>query len=112
MEGLLHVVSPVTLETADKLGQGNDSGVVIKAKPLDGIQGVDCVGEGDELDTNQSIVGTAVINIPLSFQAATDEGREQRTGTILDNVAIVEEQKENVIFCSHTKMKSKEFFEL
>ena len=58
------------------------------------------------------MVSTAVINIPLSFQAATDEGREQRAGTILDNVAIVEEQKENAIFCPHTKMKSKKLFEL
>ena len=49
---------------------------MVKAKPLDGVQGVDCVREGDELDTNQSIVSTAVINIPLSFQATADEGRE------------------------------------
>ena len=48
----MHVVSPVTLETADKLGQGNNGRVVIKTKPLDGVQGVDGVGEGDELDTN------------------------------------------------------------
>ena len=85
---------------------------MIKAKPLDGVQGVDGVGEGDELDTNQSVVSTAVIDIPLTFQAATDEGREERTGTILDDVAIVEEQKENVIFCPHTKMKFKKLFEL
>ena len=85
---------------------------MIKTKPLDGIQGVDCVGEGDELDANQSVVSTAVINIPLGFQAATDEGREQRTGTILDNVAIVDKQKENGIFRPHTKMKSKKLFEL
>ena len=85
---------------------------MIKAKPLDGVQGVDGVGEGDELDTNQSVVSTAVIDIPLTFQAATDEGREERTGTILDDVAIVEEQKENVIFCPHTKMKIKKLFEL
>ena len=85
---------------------------MVKTKPLDGVQRVDCVGEGDELDTNQSVVSTAVINIPLGFQAATDEGREQRTGAILDNVAIVEKQKKNSIFCPHTKMKSKKFFEL
>ena len=108
----MHVISPVTLETADKLGQGNNGRVVIKAKPFNGIQSVDGVGEGDELDTNQSVVSTAVVNIPLSFQAATDEGREQRTGTKLDDVSIVEEQKENVIFCSHPEMKSNELFEL
>lgn len=85
---------------------------MIKTKPLNGVQSVHGVGERDELDTNQSVVGTAVINIPLSFQAATDEGREQRTGGILDNVAIVEEQKENTVFCPHTEMKSKELFEL
>ena len=85
---------------------------MIKTKPLDGVQSVNRVGEGDELDANQGVVSTAVINIPLSFHAATDEGREQRTGTKLDDVAIVEEQKENVVFCSHTEMKSKELFEL
>ena len=58
------------------------------------------------------MVSTAVINIPLGFQAATDKGREQRTGTILDNVAIVDKQKENGIFRPHTKMKSKKLFEL
>jgi len=62
---------------------------VIKAKPLDGVQSVDGIGEGDELDTNYSVVSTAVIDIPLSFQAAMDERREQRTWTILDDVAIV-----------------------
>ena len=85
---------------------------MIKAKPLDGVQCVHGVGEGDELDTNQSVVSTAVVYIPLSFQAATDEGREKRTWTELDDVAIVEKQKKNVVFCAHTKMKSKELFEL
>ena len=112
MKRLLHVVTPVTLETADKLGQGKNSRVVIKAKPLDGVQSVDRVGERDELDANQSVVSTAVVNIPFGFQATTDEGGEQRTGTKLDNVAIVEEKKENGIFCPHSEMKSKEFFEL
>ena len=85
---------------------------MIKAKPLDGVQCVHGVGEGDELDTNQSVVSTAIVNIPLSFQAATDEGREKRTGTKLDDVAIVEKQKKNAIFCPHTEMKSKELFKL
>ena len=85
---------------------------MIKAKSLDGVQCVDGVGEGDELDTNQSVVSTTIVNIPLSFQAATDEGREKRTRTKLDDVAIVEKQKKNAIFCSHTEMKSKKFFEL
>ena len=85
---------------------------MIKTKPLDGVQSVNSVGEGDELDTNQRVVSTTVVNIPLSFQAATDKRREQRTGTKLDDVAVVEEEKENGIFRPHTKMKSKELFEL
>jgi len=112
MEGLLHVVSPVTLETADKLSQGKNGRVLIKTKPLDGVQSVDGVGEGDELDTNQREVGTAVVNIPLSFQATTDERREQRTGAKLDDIPVVEEEKENGILSPHAEMKSEKLFEL
>ena len=64
---------------------------MIKTKPLNGVQSVHGVGEGYELDTNQSVVSAAVVNIPFGFQAATNEGREQRTGTKFDDVAIVEE---------------------
>lgn len=108
----MHVVTPVTLETANKLGQGYHGRVVIKTEPFNGVQCVDSVGEGNKLHTNQGVVCSAVVNIPLSFQTAADEGREQGTGTKLDNVAVVEEQKEDVVLCSHAKVKSKQLLEL
>ena len=85
---------------------------MIKAQPFNGVKSVDSVGESDELDANQSVVGTAIVNIPFGFQTATDEGREEGTRAELNNVAIVEEKKENVVFCSHMKVKSKELLKL
>ena len=112
MERLLNVETPIALETENQLGQRNHCRVVIKAQPFNGVQSIDSVGKSDELDTNQSVVGTAIVNIPFGFQAATYEGGEQRTRAELDNVAIVEEKKEKVVFCSHAEVKSKELLEL
>ena len=90
MEWLLHVVSPVALEAANHLRQGDDGRVMIKTKPFDGVQSIDSVGKRDELDSDQGAISAAIINIALSFLAATDDRGEQGTGAELHNVAIVE----------------------
>ena len=85
---------------------------MIKAKPFNGVQGVNSVSKRDELDTNQGVISSAVVNIPLSFHAATDEWREQRTGRILDNVVVVDKQDIKGVSCSHTEVLGKELLNL
>ena len=85
---------------------------MIEAQSFNGVQSVNSVGERDKLDTNQSVVCTAVVNIPFGFQAATDEGREYRTRAELNNVSIVQEKKENQVLCLYIEMTCKNLLEL
>ena len=85
---------------------------MIKAEPFNGVQGVNSVSKRDELHPNQGVVSSTVVNVPFSFQASTDEGGEQRTGTELDNVVVVQKQIEDVVPSSYSEMRCKEILEL
>lgn len=85
---------------------------MVKTQPLNGIQSIDSVGKRDKLDSDQGIVGASIVNIALSFLAATDDRGEQGAGAELHNVAVVEQQKENVELCAHAQVKGKQLLEL
>ena len=91
MKGLLYVESPVAFEAADHFRQGDYGWVVIKTKPFNSVKSIHCVCKSDELNSNQSVVSASIVDVTLSFLAATDKGGEKRAGAELHYVAVVEE---------------------
>ena len=85
---------------------------MIKTEPFNGVQGVHSVGKRDELYPNQCVIGTTIVNVPLSFHTTSDEGRKQGAWGVLHDVVVVEKQEEKGVSCSHIEVQGKELFDL
>lgn len=63
---------------------------MIKTQPFNCVECVYCVGESNELHSDQGVISTSIVNVALCLQAATNERREQWAGAELHNVAVVD----------------------
>ena len=74
---------------------------MVETQLLYGVQRIHCIGEADELHSNNRVVGSGVVYITLGLQAATDERRQQGTGAKIFNVTIVDYGVEQIVFSLH-----------